>query len=292
MKETDTHEDLFETALREEDLSRRTVILFRKMIRAHYLSEGRPMPWRKTKDPYRILVSEVMLQQTQVGRVLDKYREFLRAFPDFGSLAKASLADVLRVWQGLGYNRRAIALKKTAESVLRDHGGKLPLSPEALVQFPGIGKYSAAAIYTFATGSPSLFIETNIRRVYIHFFFRDRGDVRDEEILPLLERTLDVRDPREWYYALMDYGVKLKAEVGNPNRRSSRYRKQTPFEGSARQTRGAVLRKLTGSSGMTKRQLAKTVPSSGADLDLLLAALVKEGFLEKRAGKYSIRSGK
>jgi A/G-specific adenine glycosylase len=285
-------EHLFETAYRQEGLSRRSVGLFRRMIYGYYLKEGRSLPWRKTKNPYRILVSEVMLQQTPVARVLEKYRHFIEAFPDFPSLARAPLADVLGAWRGLGYNRRAVALKKTAEAVVADFGGRLPRSPEALVTLPGIGRYSAAAIYTFTTGSPSLFIETNIRRVYIHFFFRDRQGVSDDEIVPLLAKTLDRKDPRSWYYAVMDYGVKLKTEVENPNRRSARYRKQSPFEGSARQARGLILRTLTDARGMTKGGLEKQIPGHAAGIERLLRDLVKEGFLEKRGRRFAIRSGK
>jgi A/G-specific adenine glycosylase len=291
MKKTNNTEDLFEAVYRKEGLSRRSVSLFRNMIYDHSRKEGRSLPWRKTRNPYRILVSEVMLQQTQVGRVLDKYKLFIETFPDFASLARAPLADILGVWQGLGYNRRAIALKKTAGTVMKDFGGRLPLSPEVLIKLPGIGKYSASAIYTFAAVRPSLFIETNIRRVFIHFFFRDRQGIEDTDILPFIARTMDKKNPRGWYYALMDYGVKLKAEVENPNRRSSRYRKQSPFEGSARQLRGAIVRVLAASPGMTKSQLAKKVGHAG-EIDPLLSDLVREGFLEKKRGRFGIRQGK
>jgi A/G-specific adenine glycosylase len=292
MKKPDNPELRFGSAYRKEGLSLRRVALFRKMIHDHYSTEGRSLPWRRTRNPYRILVSEVMLQQTQVVRVLDKYRFFLKAFPDFHALARASLADVLGVWQGLGYNGRAKALKKTAEVVVSDFGGKLPLTTDALIKFPGIGKYSAGAIYTFATGKPSLFIETNIRRVYIHFFFGDKQGVGDAEIIPLIEKTMDRKNPREWYYALMDYGVKLKQEVENPNRRSSSYRKQSPFRGSVRQLRGAILRTLLKSARMTKSQIAKKVVGYTGDVDALLHDLVKEGFLERKGGRFGIRQGK
>lgn len=278
----------FEAVRMHEGISRRSISLFRKMIYDHYLRERRPLPWRKTRNPYRILVSEIMLQQTQVGRVLDKYRLFIKAFPDFTALAEAPISDILNAWQGLGYNRRAISLKKIAETVVEQYGGSLPSDPEVLITLPGIGKYSAPAIYTFVTGRPSLFIETNIRRVYIHFFFQDRQGIGDEEIIPILEKTMDAKDPRQWYYALMDYGVKLKAEVENPNRRSAGYRKQSPFKGSARQVRGAILRALIGSSAMTKNQIKKRVSGYAGDIDGILACLVKEGFLEKKNERFRV----
>lgn len=278
----------FEAVLTHEGISRRSISLFRKMIYDHYQREERPLPWRKTRNPYRVLVSEIMLQQTQVGRVLDKYGLFINAFPDFAALAEAPISEILNAWQGLGYNRRAISLKKIAETVVQQYRGRLPLDPEVLITLPGIGKYSAYAICTFITDKPSLFIETNIRRVYIHFFFRERHDIGDKEIIPLLEKTMDAKDPRQWYYALMDYGVKLKAEVENPNRRSSGYRKQSPFKGSARQARGAILRALIGSPGMTKSQIRKEVPGHAGDIDMILASLVREGFLEKKAQRFRV----
>jgi A/G-specific adenine glycosylase len=278
----------FEAILMREGISRRSISLFRKMIYNHYLREGRPLPWRKTRNPYRILVSEIMLQQTQVGRVLDKYRLFINAFPDFAALAVAPISDILNAWQGLGYNRRAISLKKIAETVGDHYGGSLPSDPEVLITLPGIGKYSASAIYTFMTGKPSLFIETNIRRVYIHFFFQDRQGIRDKDIIPILEKTMDAKDPRQWYYALMDYGVKLKAEVENPNKRSAGYRKQSPFKGSVRQVRGTILRALIGSSGLTKSQIEKIVSGYAGDIDRILACLVREGFLEKKYTRFRV----
>ncbi|MDP2158256.1 MAG: A/G-specific adenine glycosylase [Nitrospirota bacterium] len=246
------------------------------------------MPWRRTKNPYHILLSEVMLQQTQVDRVLLKYPEFLKSFPDLFSLAEAPLADVLRKWQGMGYNRRAISLKKLAGIIMSEYQGQLPLDPEELVKLPGIGRYSASAIYTFTTNKPVCLIETNIRRVYIHFFFGDREGIRDNEIMLLVEKTLDSKNPREWYYALMDYGIKLKKEMTNPNRRSAHYAKQSRFEGSNRQIRSSILKILLHSPGITtaaiKRDLAK-VPDN---FDQILHGLIAEGFLKKAGQKIEI----
>jgi len=246
------------------------------------------MPWRRTKNSYHILLSEVMLQQTQVERVLVKYPEFLKSFPDLPALAKAPLAEVLRLWQGMGYNRRAISLKKLSELILHEYQGKLPMDPEELVKLPGIGRYSASAIYTFATNKPTCFIETNIRRVYIHFFFDDREGIGDDEIMPLVEKTMDSKNPREWYYALMDYGVKLKKEVTNPNRRSAHYTKQSKFEGSDRQLRGMILKALLNSPGMTKTSLKKRMATVPDNFDQILDGLLAEGFLKKIRGRLSI----
>src|SRR5512135_3657963 len=194
---------------------------FRKTIYAYYDKHGRHLPWRRTRDPYRILVSEIMLQQTQVERVIEKYKEFLAAFPDFPSLAKAPLAKLLRNWSGMGYNRRALSLKSLAQKVVVEHQGRLPSDREMLLALPGIGRYTAGAVIAFAFNKPVVFMDTNIRRVYIHEFFHDQGDILDDEIMPLLEQTMDAGDPRKWYNALMDYGAMLKREQVNPNRRSA-----------------------------------------------------------------------
>jgi len=274
--------------IRTRGLTAQTVRSFRKLMFRHYQEHQRPMPWRKTKNPYCILLSEVMLQQTQVERVLVKYPIFLNSFPDLLSLAKAPLADVLMEWQGMGFNRRAINLRKLAEIVIRDHNGRLPIDPDLLVKLPGIGKYSASAIYTFATNKPICLIETNIRRVYIHFFFWDREGIRDGEIMPLVEKTMDSKNPRDWYYALMDYGVKLKKEVANPNRRSAHYTKQSKFEGSSRQIRSMVLKTLLHSPGMTKAAIKRNLATMPDNFDQLLAGLIAEGFLKKAGSKFVI----
>jgi A/G-specific adenine glycosylase len=252
---------------------------FREKIRKFFRNHRRPMPWRETTDPYGIVVSEVMLQQTQVPRVMTKYPEFIAAFPDFPSLAAAPLDDVLRVWQGMGYNRRAIALRRIAEKVVDEFGGKFPDDPAVLETFPGIGKATAASIAAFAFNAPVVFIETNIRRVFIHCFFADREGVRDEEILPLVAAALDRENPREWYWALMDYGTYLKTRVENPNRRSAHYARQSKFEGSRRQVRGKILRVLLERGSVTGDELAELAGSSRDILEELLGELAGEGFL-------------
>ena len=185
-----------------------------------------------------------MLQQTQVERVTTKYSEFIAAFPDFTSLANASLQEVLRVWQGMGYNRRAVALKEIAVRVIRDFNGMLPDSVDVLATLPGIGRATASSIAAFAFNLPAVFIETNIRRVFIHFFFQDKQNIKDPDILLLVEKTLDRRNPGAWYHALMDYGVLLKRQFPGLNKRSAHYQKQTPFQGSNRQMRGRILKTL------------------------------------------------
>ena len=207
------------------------------------------MPWRKTKDPYRIAVSEIMLQQTQVARVEKYYGSFVRRFPDFRSLARSDARDVVRAWIGLGYNRRALSLWRLAVTVSEKYDGRLPCHQDALEKLPGIGKATAGAIMAFAFNMPKPFIETNIRRVFIHFFFSGRKKVSDAAIMPIVARTLDRGNPREWYWALMDYGAFLglraaKNKIRNPNTQSAHYKRQSKFSGSDRELRGKILRIL------------------------------------------------
>jgi A/G-specific adenine glycosylase len=261
---------------------------FRKTILAYYQSHGRELPWRNTGNPYHILVSEIMLQQTQVGRVIEKYEKFLSAFPDFSTLADASLRDVLAIWQGMGYNRRAIALKRIAMEVMISHNGILPSSEEALLKLPGIGKATASSIAAFAFNTPSVFIETNIRRVFIHFFFDDRKNIRDAEILPLVAKTLATTNPRDWYYALMDYGSQLKTTTENPNRRSAHYTRQPSFEGSRRQLRGKILKEILATPCITESFIIKHAGQNSEAIREVLDQLQKEGFIKKKGKRFFV----
>lgn len=262
---------------------------FQKTIWEHYKHNGRHyLPWRKTRNAYRILVSEIMLQQTQVERVIPKYREFIRIFPTLTALANAPLSDVVSVWQGLGYNRRAVSLRKTASVIANDYSGRIPRSPDLLENLPGIGHATANSIAAFAFNRPVTFVETNIRTVYIHSFLSRKRKVHDDLIITLLEQTVDTGNPREWYYALMDYGVYLKKAKRNINNRSAHYTKQSPFEGSARQVRGAVIRLLTLNESMTKRGIERSLPPSPHNLEDVLNRLIKDGLIRKVGRKYSI----
>jgi len=263
----------------------------------YYRKHERTFPWRPPSlklrkdgscDPYRILVSEIMLQQTQTERVVPFYAKFLKAFPTIAALARAPLRDVLRVWQGLGYNRRALMLKRLAEVVVEKHRGRLPKTEAELRALPGIGPYTAAAVCAFAYNHPAVFIETNIRTVFLHHFFPKKKRVMDAQLLPLVAATVDQKNPREWYWALMDYGVFLKKKHGNANRRSAHYMAQTKFEGSDRQIRGAIIRALTRTPRMTRAALARTVVVEPARVAKIIAALKAEGFIGERQGKYTI----
>ena len=260
---------------------------FRRIIWKHYRAHGRNLPWRNTRNPYRILVSEIMLQQTQVSRVLLYYPTFLKRFPNFRALHRAPMREVLAMWQGLGYNRRALALKKTAEAVISRHGGKLPKDRDALLALPGIGQSTAGAVLAFAYHIPAPFIETNIRRVFIHHFFPRRKKVHDEEILKLVAATVSKINPREWYWALMDYGAYLAGTVENPNKRSAHYTRQSKFEGSNRQLRGKLLKFFAARQSATAGELRRAFPREPR-LIRALRALIAEGFLRKISSLYEL----
>lgn len=255
---------------------------FKIAVWRYYRSHKRAMPWRNTRDPYRILISEIMLQQTQVSRVLQKYPPFIKRFPNMKALASASPRAVLSVWQGLGYNRRALLLKQCAEIVVREYGGALPKSPAKLAKLPGIGKATAGAIAAFAFNVATPFIETNIRRVFIHFFFPRAKKVRDKEILKLVEKTLVRKNPREWYYALMDYGAMLAKTLPNPNKKSASYARQPRFRGSDRELRGKILKILIQRSPQTLKALRGATGEPASRVQKICAALMAEGFMQKK----------
>ncbi|HUX12009.1 MAG TPA: A/G-specific adenine glycosylase [Spirochaetia bacterium] len=263
---------------------------FRQLIWNHFHTSGRKFPWRETDDPYEILISEFMLQQTQTDRVLPYYSRFVEKFPGIEALAAASLKEVIQLWQGLGYNRRARFLHETAGIVVRDFDGKIPCDPAMLRRFPGVGPGTAGAVAVFACRRPEVFIETNIRRVFIHLFFGNTERVADQEILPLVGLTLDRDNPREWYYALMDYGVHIQSLFTNPNRRSTHYTRQARFENSNRQLRGKVVRALAARESARLVDLSDEIGSDDERIVKVLADLVREGMVvrEEATGTYRI----
>jgi A/G-specific adenine glycosylase len=268
------------------NLTKKEVQNFQAKILKHFQAHGRPYPWRDAPSPYNVLVSELMLQQTQTDRVVPKFTAFISAYPDFNSLSKASQADVLTLWQGLGYNRRALFLLKCAIEVVENRKGALPKTIEGLQTLPGIGPYTASAIMCFAYNKPCIVIETNVRTVFIHEFFKDRvDDVHDSELIPLIDQTCPI-NARVWYNAVFDYGAYLKKTVGNVTRKSKSYQKQSAFEGSKRQIRGAVIRMLTDGSA-TASKLSKVVVDER--LPLVLLDLETEGFIEKIGRCYVLK---
>jgi len=264
---------------------------FQDLVRDHYHRAGRSFPWRETADPYRIMVSELMLQQTQTSRVVEKYVRFVDTLPDVFTLADAPVSEVLSLWQGLGYNRRALYLKSAAAVIVHDFGGTIPKDEKSLLSLPGVGPATAGAIRAFAYGEPAVFIETNIRAVFIHHFFEKRDAVSDREVLPLVEATLDRKNPRTWYWGLMDYGVHLKEAAGNPARRSAHHAIQSPFRGSDREIRGAVLALLVKQETVTKGDVLARFPGETERVGRIVADLQREGFLDVNGDTIAAKGG-
>lgn len=257
----------------------------------YYKKYGRDLPWRHDTTTYRVVVSEIMLQQTQAARVVKKFESFLKKFPTWKVLAEAPTIEVLKEWQGLGYNRRALNLQRLAQTI----NSMLPSTREELIELPGIGPNTAGSVLAFAFNLPYPFIETNIRTVFIHFFFKNhRGKVHDKKIMPLIERALldtrNQKNPREWYYALMDYGTFLKQTEINPSRKSKHHIKQSMFKGSNRELRSHIL-KLIIKHPTQEATILENFPDKKPEAVLKnISDLIKEGFIEIKGDKYTVRS--
>ncbi len=269
-------------------LKKEKKIEFKKTVWKYYKKYGRhDLAWRHTVDPYKVLVSEIMLQQTQVSRVLEKYPLFLKTFPTFTALAKSPLSKVITTWSGLGYNRRAKNLHALSRIVVYELGGRLPTSEKELRQLPGIGSYTAGIIMAFAYDIPSVVIETNIRTVYLHHFFAKKKLVSDTQLLSIIASTLDQKHPREWYWALMDYGSHLKSDGVKAHRNSKVYKKQSTFKGSRREVRGKLIKLLLDGPLTLTQVLDKSNIKKEMILPVLLV-LINEGFIVKERGKYRL----
>lgn len=268
---------------------------FQRTILDWYRDNRRNMPWRDTYDPYEILVSEIMLQQTQVSRVLPKYELFLTEFPTVADLSAANDAKLLRVWEGLGYWRRALYLRDAAKMVVDEFDGVFPPDAATLRMLPGVGPYTASALACFVFGSAEPFLDTNIRRVYLHFFFPENDAVADSQIMDIARQAVWTDDPREWHYALFDYGAMVLRDK-KINRRSSHYSKQSAFDGSFRSFRTKVVRHLLTCPGNVISQAELNLFLTGhlgADdhpytPDEVIAALVKDGLLKRSGDTYSL----
>ncbi len=263
---------------------------FQSIVLEYYRKHGRhDLPWRLPGkngfDPYKIMVSELMLQQTQVQRVIPKYEAFMQEFPDVDSLADAPQKDVLVAWSGLGYNRRALYLQRAALAIKQDFGGNFPDDTKLLTTLPGVGKNTAGAIAAYAFNEPAAYIETNIRTVYLHHFFADQTAVSDKQIFEKVAETLDTENPRQWYWALMDYGSYLKQSIGNNTQRSKAYSRQSAFAGSRREIRGQIIRSLAGGP-KTSVQLISEINDDR--LSSVLNDLVAEKMIVKSPSGYHL----
>lgn len=232
---------------------------FREIVWQYGRELYRDMPWRVNTEPYFVLVSELMLQQTQVDRVIPKFHQFMMAFPTVRTLASATLAEVLTVWSGLGYNRRAKFLHEAAKKVVADFKGSIPSTFDELVSLPGIGPNTAGAILAYSFNQPIVFIETNIRTVYFYHLFKEDELISDKELREKVAETLDAEHPREWYWALMDYGAFLKKQGAGQLNRSKHYKKQAPLKGSLREIRGLIVKALA-RGDLKKEELIMHIP--------------------------------
>jgi len=271
-------------------LSRIGVSEFQELVWQHGRELYRDMPWRDEPSPYHVLVSELMLQQTQVSRVIPKFEAFMRAFPTLEKLSESSLADVLVLWSGLGYNRRAKYLWQAALEVSLRFDEELPRTQKELVSLPGIGPNTAAAILNYAYEIPTAFVETNIRTVYFHHFFEDRTDISDKEIVELVEQTIDREHPREWFWALMDYGSRLKSTTGGRIDQSRHYVKQSPLAGSQREMRGRILKQLT--QHRLDGEALKEAVSADDRYETALRDLEREGMIELSDNLWQLHANK
>jgi A/G-specific adenine glycosylase len=260
---------------------------FKEAVLSNYRQQGRKFPWHFA-DPWGVTVSEFMLQQTRTERVIPYWENWMKLWPCPKALADASMETALRAWSGLGYNRRCRYLKDSAAIIADENDGKVPETPHALLSRPGVGPYMSAAIACFAYNYPAVFIETNIRSAVIHNFFPDRNDVRDSEIIPILEAALNREEPRTWHYALMDYGAFIKKTTANPGRRSAHYTRQSPFNGSIRQARGKVIKALVSKGRCSAEELKLASGLEGERLYEVLEKLKKEYFVAEDGGFYRI----
>jgi A/G-specific adenine glycosylase len=283
---------------RHERDAERLRAAFVALVRREGARLYRELPWRNVADPFIVLTSEIMLQQTQVARVLGFWDRWTAAFPTVDALAAASATDVLERWQGMGYHRRALAFRQAAQICASRYRGQVPRDYRELLELPGVGPATAAGVCVFAYEEPQVYLETNVRTVFLHHFFADCDQVADREIIPLVESTCDHTDPRGWYYALLDYGNHLKGILPNPSRRSRHHTRQSTFEGSVRQKRAELLRLVLAEPGNAASALAadlnrveesagRTLTDCG-EVEVILTTLEREGFLISRHDTWHI----
>jgi A/G-specific adenine glycosylase len=213
---------------------------FQKKVLSFYKKYGRDLPWRKTTDPYKILLSELMLQQTQVNRVVPYYEKWIARWPTLDTLASASRVEVLSAWMGLGYNTRAVNLHKTVQKIVTEFDGDVVQAMKYYKKLPGIGKYTSQAVQIFSTNADLVTVDTNIRRIFIAEFHLSE-DISDKDLWEYAEQCLPKGRSREWHNALMDYGALFFTSQRTGIKPKTQ---QSPFEGSDRQIRAAILRFL------------------------------------------------
>ncbi|MCF7798599.1 Fe-S cluster assembly protein HesB [Candidatus Woesearchaeota archaeon] len=260
---------------------------FQKKILIFYKEEGRhDLPWRHTTDRYKIMVSEIMLQQTQVSRVIEKYNNWIEEFPTPQSLAKATLAQVLKAWSGLGYNARGKRLWDAAKIIVDRHKGTVPKNSETLLSLPGIGPYTARSILIFADNAPLATVDTNIRRILIHEFNLPET-TSNKDLFELAEQLLPEGKSRDYHNALMDYGsIKLTSKKSGIKPKTT----QSKFAGSRRFYRGQIIKYLTTNKTITLKQAKKLFPNCKHDLQSIFDELIAEKILEVNTRSFFIKN--
>jgi A/G-specific adenine glycosylase len=274
---------------------------FQELIWAHYKQRQRgSLLWRTNTSDYYVCISEIMLQQTQVDRVIPFFNNWIQHFPNWQALSAASQVSVLKHWKGLGYNSRALRLHALSKQVVSQYGSILPVDYETLTGLPGIGPYTAGAIMAFVYNKPVIMIETNIRRVFLYHFFQGLHNIHDRDILPIIEQSLPNKKTREWYWALMDYGsylgkeLKIDGKKFNPNTASRHYIRQSKFTGSDRQIRGKILEVLLQppDSAVSLENIAQKLSGITTDTERIFGivqVLIQEGFVIEKRGKIILK---
>jgi A/G-specific adenine glycosylase len=257
---------------------------FQKKVFSFYEKNKRDLPWRKTTDPYKILLSELMLQQTQVKRVILYYEKWIARWPTIDALASASRSEVLQMWMGLGYNTRAMNLHTTARKIVATFDSDVLQAMKQYKELPGIGKYTSHAIQIFSTNADLITVDTNIRRILISEF-KLPTKIADKELWLLAEKCLPLGKSRDWHNALMDYGALHMTSQKTGIKPKTQ---QTQFEGSNRQIRAQILRCLLQKS-MSFSELEKTVGIEKTRLGAILDKMMNEKIIENKNKTYHLK---
>ena len=257
-----------------------SVEAFQERIFDFYRERGRDFPWRRTRDRYAVMVSEIMLQQTQADRVAPRFQQWMERFPDASALASASLREVLQLWSGLGYNARGQRLQIAAAMIVEHHGGQVPGDPAVLSTLPGIGPYTSRSIPVFADNLDVAAIDTNIRRILIHELGLPEA-IKPSELGRIAEEVLPRGRSRDWHNALMDYGA---LELTSRKSGIAPLTRQSRFEGSRRWYRGRLLRELLAAGRLPMDGIEERYADCPYGIGTIVESLVREGMAEMYGG--------
>ncbi len=258
---------------------------FQEKVLTYYKEHGRKLPWRETTDPYHILLSELMLQQTQVDRVIPYYHKWIKRWPTIQDLAHADRTDILEMWMGLGYNNRAINLHKAAKIIVNNYDSNVLLAMQKYKHVPGIGPYTSSAVQAFAANKDTIVVDTNIRRIFIHEFSLPES-TPDKEIEELAAKVLPRGNSRDWYNALMDYGSQVLTARKTGIKSKTQ---QSKFEGSDRQARAKIVRHLLANKKATAPELQQICDISQERFQKIAAKLIKDDVIAIQQDIYQLQ---